>query len=187
MSEERFKPQTLDEMPPEQRRAAEAIIGGPRGGMRGPFKALLRSPELAEHAQLLGAYVRFRSSLPEPLKELAILITGRHWTAQFEFYAHRKLALEAGLDPAIATAIAEGKRPAALSPAETAVYDFCTELLYTKQVSDTVFAAARECFGERGIIDLIGTVGYYSLVSMTLNVDRYNLPEGEKPPLKPLK
>src|SRR5581483_3734620 len=134
----------------------------------------------------LGEFVRFHSSLPKTLKELAILGTGRHWTAQYEWYAHRKLALEAGLDAAIVDAIAAGERPAKLSEAESAVYDFASELLYTKQVSDPAFARAREHLGEQGVVDLIGTVGYYSLVSMCLNVDRYPLP-ADAVPLKPLK
>ena len=95
MSAQRFTPLTLETMDPEQRKVAEGIIGGPRGGMRGPFNALLRAPELADHAQKLGAYVRFGSKLPEALKEMAILITGRHWTAQYEWYAHNQLAMKA--------------------------------------------------------------------------------------------
>jgi 4-carboxymuconolactone decarboxylase len=187
MSAQRFTPLTLETMDPQQRKVAEGIIGGPRGGMRGPFNALLRAPELADHAQKLGAYVRFGSKLPEALKEMAILITGRHWTAQYEWYAHNQLALKAGLNPAISAAIAEGKRPASMSTEETVVYEFCTELLETKQISDATFARTRDTFGERGLMDLVGAVGYYSLVSMCLNIDRYPLPEGVAPPLKPLK
>jgi 4-carboxymuconolactone decarboxylase len=187
MSAQRFTPLTLEAMDPEQRKVAEGIIGGPRGGMRGPFNALLRAPELADHAQKLGAYVRFGSKLPEALKEMAILITGRHWTAQYEWYAHNQLAMKAGLNPAISAAIAEGKRPSAMSKEETVVYEFCTELLETKQISDATFTRTRDTFGERGLMDLVGAVGYYSLVSMCLNIDRYPLPEGVAPPLKPLK
>jgi 4-carboxymuconolactone decarboxylase len=130
--------------------------------------------------------VRFHSSLPEQLKELAILVTARHWTAQYEWYAHRKLALAAGVDAKHADAIAEGKRPAGLSDVESAVYDFASELLYTKQVSDGTFAKARQHLSEQSVVDLIGTVGYYSIVSMCLNVDRYPIPD-DAAPLKPLK
>lgn len=170
----------------EQRKAYDEIVAGPRGGARGPFNALLRSPALAAHAQKLGAYVRFESSLPARLNELAILITARYWSAQYEWYAHHKLALQAGLDAQLAAEIAQGRRPANMKPDEAAVYDFCTELQHDKQVSDASFAAALGLFGERGVIDLIGACGYYSLVSMVLNVERHPLPEGVAPPLAAL-
>jgi len=183
---ERFKPLALDEMNPDQRRMAENLLSGPRKGMRGPFSALLYSPALGDAAQQLGAQVRFHNSLPEPLKELAILLVGRFWTAQFEWYAHRRLALEAGLDAAIIGAIAEGQRPAKMSADEAAIYSFCTELLDAKEVSDASFAGVKDRFGESGVIDLICTMGYYGLVSMTLNVNRYPLP-ADAVPLKKLK
>jgi 4-carboxymuconolactone decarboxylase len=187
MSEQRFATLTPETMTPEQRAAAEAIQSGPRGaGLRGPFNALLRSPELCDLVQRVGAYVRFKSSLPAALNEMAICMAGRKWTAQYEFYAHRRLALEAGLDASILDAIAAGRRPAKLSADEAVVYDFASELLSTGQVSDATFAAVKNRFGERGAIDLVGAVGYYSLVSMVLNVDRVPLPAGVAPLLKPL-
>lgn len=182
---ERFKPLSLDEMTPDQRRMAENVLAGPRKALRGPFSTFLYSPETGDHAQKLGAQVRFKSSLPEKLKELAILVVARFWTAQFEWYAHHKLALEAGLDPAIADAIAEGKRPARLAPDEAAIYDFSSELLQTREVSDANFAAVKDRFGEKGVVDLICTMGYYCLVSMTLNVNRYPIP-ADATPLKKL-
>jgi 4-carboxymuconolactone decarboxylase len=178
---ERFKPLALDEMTPDQRRMAENLLSGPRKGMRGPFSALLYSPEIGDCAQQLGAKVRFHNSLPEKLKELAILLVGRFWTAQFEWYAHRRLALEAGLDAAITDAIADGKRPAKMSDDEAAIYTFCTELLDAREVSDAAFAGVKDRFGERGVVDLICTMGYYGLVSMTLNVNRYPLPADATP------
>ena len=180
-SPERFKALTLEEMSPAQRRMAENLLAGPRKGMKGPFSALLYSPETGDAAQELGARVRFKNSLPEPLKELAILAVARFWTAQYEWYAHRRLALEAGLEGAIIDAIAAGNRPAKMSADETAVYDFANQLLETREVSDATFAAVKERFGEKGVIDLICTMGYYTLVSMTLNVNRYPLPEGATP------
>jgi len=125
--------------------------------------------------------VRFKLSLPAPLRELAILLTARHWTAQYEWYAHNKIAREAGLAGAICEAIAEGKKPATMSADEAIVYEFCAELLGTTQMSDATFAKARERFGEAGVIELTGTCGYYSLVAMVLNVDRQPLPEGAVP------
>ena len=108
----------------------------------------------------------------------------RYWTAQYEWYAHRRLAMEAGLDPKIADAIAERKRPAGMKEDEAAVYDFCSELHEKKTVSDAAYAAALKLFGEQGVIDLIGASGYYTMVSMILNVDRLPLPDGATP-LKP--
>jgi 4-carboxymuconolactone decarboxylase len=187
MIERRFKELTPETMTPEQKKVADAIQSGPRGaGLRGPFNALLRSPELCDLVQRVGAYVRYGSSIPAPLNEMAICMAGRKWTAQYEFYAHRKLAIEAGLDAAILDAIADGKRPAKLSADEATVYDFADELLSTGQVSDAHFKRVHDRFGERGVIDLVGAVGYYSVVSMVLNVDRVPLPPGETPPLKPL-
>jgi 4-carboxymuconolactone decarboxylase len=187
MSEQRFTTLTAETMTPEQRAVAEAIQSGPRGaGLRGPFNALLRSPELCDLVQRVGAYVRYKSVLPAPLNEMAICMAGRKWTAQYEFYAHRRLALEAGLDAAILDAIAVGKQPAKMSKDEATVYDFSAELLGTGQVSDANYARVKDRFGERGVMDLVGAIGYYSLVSMVLNVDRVPLPAGVEPLLKPL-
>jgi 4-carboxymuconolactone decarboxylase len=182
----RYPPLSLDEMTPAQREVAEAIQSGPRGGLRGPFQAWLRSPEIAQRLQKVGEYLRFSSSAPRRLNELAILITARAWDAQFEWYAHHRLALEAGLDPAVAADIAEGRRPAAMQADEAVVYDFCTELRATRRVGDETFARARDLLGEAGVIDLIAVSGYYDIVSMTLNVAEVALPDGLEEPLKPL-
>ena len=184
MSTSRFSPLHEANMTPDQKRVAEAIQSGPRQGLRGPFNALLRSPELADRVQKVGEYVRFRSSIPARLNELAILIVARKWTAQFEWYAHHQFALKAGLDGRIAAAIAEGRQPDAMRDDEKVVYAFCTELLETAQLTDATYAAAVRLVGEQGVIDLIGVLGYYSMVSMILNVDRYPLPPGVEPPLK---
>jgi 4-carboxymuconolactone decarboxylase len=169
----------------EQRAVAEAIQSGPRGaGLRGPFNALLRSPQLCDLVQRVGAYVRFSSSIPGPLNELAICMAGRKWGAQYEFYAHRRLGIDAGLNPAILDSVAEGRRPSDMSADETLVYEFVTDLLSTGHVSDPKYAAVIDRFGERGVMDLVGAVGYYSLVSMVLNVARVPLPAGVEPPLK---
>ena len=188
MAQGRLKELTVETMTPEQRRVADAIQTGPRGaGLRGPFNALLRSPELADAVQKVGEYVRFKSSIPPRLNELAIIIAGRRWTAQYEFYAHRRLALQAGLKAEIADAVAEGRRPSGMDADETNVYEFATELLNAGQVSDTTYQRTLTRFGERGVIDLVGAAGYYSLVSLVLNVAQVPLPAGEDPPLKVLK
>jgi len=182
----RFAPLTEATMTPRQREAYQGIVSGPRKGAVGPFNALLRSPDVADRVQRVGEYVRFQTTIPAALNEMAILITGRFWSAQFEFWAHRRLARTAGLADPIIDAIAEGRRPSAMSDDERIVYDFCTELFRDKAVSDTTFKATAGRFGEQGVIDLIAASGYYSIVSMVLNVDRYPLPAGEQPPLKPL-
>jgi 4-carboxymuconolactone decarboxylase len=184
---DRFKPLTYDEMTPAQRTMIEHVLAGPRGSTDGPFNVQLRSPEMGDLGQQFGAATRFATTVPRKLYELAIIITARHWTAQFEWVAHHRGALQAGLSPAVADAIAEGKRPATMPPDEKAVYDFATELLETKQVSDATFNAAKSLLGERGVVDLINVMGWYGTVSMLLNVDRYPLPEGTQPELKPLK
>jgi 4-carboxymuconolactone decarboxylase len=171
---------------PDQRRVADGITGGPRGGLRGPFPAMLRSPVVAERFQLLGEYLRFNSSIPAALNELAILVTARAWTAQYEWYAHHLLAMKAGLPPAIAEAVAEGREPAAMDADQRIVWTFCTELHRDKQVSDATYAATKARFGENGVIDLIAVSGYYVAVAMTLNVAQVPLPPGVPVPLKPL-
>jgi len=173
-------------MTSRQREVAATISGGPRGGLRGPFQAWLRSPELADRFQKVGEYVRFNSSIPPALNELAILVTAREWTAQFEWYAHHALAMEAGLPPAIAEAIARGERPEGMDADQRAVYDFSIELHRERSVSDAAYAAVMERFGEQGVVDLIAACGYYVAVAMTLNVSRVPLPDGVAPPLAPL-
>ena len=184
---DRFAPLTYKEMTPAQKKMFESLLSGERRGAGGPFNVLLRSPEMGDLAQQFGASMRFHSTIPQKLNELAIIITARHWTSNFEWYAHRRAAQQAGLSQAVIEAIAAGRRPAAMQPDEEAVYDFCTELLTNKQVSDKTFKAVKDRFGERGVVDLIGVSGYYGLVSMLLNVDRYPLPDGVQPELKPLR
>jgi 4-carboxymuconolactone decarboxylase len=184
---DRFKPLSYEEMTPAQKTMIEHLLSGPRAGANGPFNVLLRSPEMGDLAQQFGASTRFKSSLPQRLYELAILVTARYWTSQYEWQAHHRSALQAGLSPAIADAIAQGRHPAVMEKDEEAVYDFSSELLNTKQVSDATFNAAKNAFGERGVVDLIGVIGWYNTVSMLLNTDRYPIQEGTQPELKPLK
>jgi 4-carboxymuconolactone decarboxylase len=147
----------------------------------------LRSPEMGDLGQQFGAATRFSTSVPRKLYELAIIMTARHWTAQFEWYAHHRSALQAGVSAAVCDAIAAGKRPASMPPDETVVYDFANELLEKKQVSDATFDAAKKLLGERGVVDLINVMGWYGTVSMLLNVDRYPMPEGTQAELRPLR
>jgi 4-carboxymuconolactone decarboxylase len=187
MAEPRFKTLTEAEMTPEQRALIQKITSGPRKQIRGgPFQAFIRSPELGDIVQQFGAHVRFKSVFPDALKELAIMATARHWTAQYEWVAHRRMGVEAGLPPSVAEEIAEGKRPSGLSAEQATVYDFAVELLRTGEVSDKNFDGVKARWGERGAVELILTVGYYTTVSMILNVHRHPIPEGATP-LPPLK
>jgi 4-carboxymuconolactone decarboxylase len=195
--ERRFKLIPLDQMTPAQRSVADAIRSGPRSTtgssatasattIGSPFNVWLRSPELADHLQKLGSHIRFKSSLSPRLNEFAILVTARHWTSQYEWVAHHRLALAGGLNPQVAEDLAQGKRPANMQADEAVVYDFSREMHVNHQVSDATYKAAIDKFGEQGVMDLIAVNGYYVLVSMTLNVDRTPVPGG-KPPLPILK
>jgi 4-carboxymuconolactone decarboxylase len=177
---QRFTPLSQRDMTLDQQRVAQAVATGPRGGLRGPFHALLRSPELADRVRHLGDFVRFESTVPAALRELAILLVARFWSAHYEWNAHRKHAIAAGLAPSVADAIEAGQRPAKLSGDETLVYDLVAELLRDKDISDATFAAAKARFGECMMVELIGTVGYYGFVSLVLNADRTPVAEGGK-------
>jgi 4-carboxymuconolactone decarboxylase len=180
----RFGDLVPDDITSEQQRVIDTFTDGPRKGIGGPFAAMLRSPQLTDAVRGVGDHVRFNSSIPDHLNEMAILITARYWTAQYEFYAHRNLALRAGLRSEIPTAIAEGRVPPNMNDDEAAVYEFTTQLLRTGAVTDGAFDGIKSRFGETGVIDLVGAVGYYCLVSFVLNIDRFPLPEGEEAPLR---
>jgi 4-carboxymuconolactone decarboxylase len=167
---------------PEQKKVHEAILKGPRGKVVGPLKVWLNNPGLAEHAQALGAYARFNSSLPPRLSELAICVTGAFWKANYEWFAHAPLAVKAGIDAAAIEAIRTGATPKFTKSDEQAIYDFATELVTKKRVSNATFERARKELGETSVIDLVGIIGYYGLVSVTLNAFELPLPAGEKPP-----
>jgi 4-carboxymuconolactone decarboxylase len=169
-----------------QKQAAAALAAGPRGEVKGPFVALLRSPEFMDRVQRVGEYIRFRCPLDKRINEMAAALTARHWTQQFEWWAHSRQALEAGLKPAIAEAIAEGRRPAGMAEDEEIVHAFLTELLTNKSVCDSTYERAVRKFGEAGVIDLIGVSGYYGLLAMVMNVARTAVPEGNPLPLAPL-
>ena len=183
----RFKPLTWETLSPSQLQMVENVMVGKRGSMQGPYNVLLRSPELGNLAQQFGAHTRFNSSLPLALNELAILLVARFWTCQFVWWAHKRIAREAGLDETLIQAVASGQSPQNLNADTAAVYDFCDELLRTRTVADERYAAAVKLFGEAGIVDLMGTMSYYTLVSMSLNVDQYPLPDGVLPELQPIR
>jgi 4-carboxymuconolactone decarboxylase len=167
---------------PEQKKVHEAVLAGPRGRVVGPIKVWLKNPGLAEHAQALGAYCRFNSSLPPRLSELAICTTGAFWKANYEWFAHAPLAIKAGIDPAAIEAIRTGAKPTFTKADEQIVYDFAHELITTRRVSNATFERAKKELGETSVIDLVGIIGYYGLVSVTLNAFELPLPDGEKLP-----
>ena len=151
--------------------------------LRGPFEPWLRSPGLADTAQKLGAHCRFGTSLPRDISELAILLTGKHWTAQFEFWAHASLAREAGLADEIIEAIRTGAEPPFTRASERVVYDVVTTYFENNRIDDQTYERALALLGEQGLVDVVGIVGYYGLVSMTLNIFEIDVPEGVIAPL----
>lgn len=184
----RFPDLKQDEMSPEQKAIAEAIASGPRHSIAGPFKAWLRSPVLADRLQKVGEYVRFQSSLPKALNEFAILIAGRHWDSAFEWDYHYPLAIKAGVSPTVLADLSDGRQPAGMTPDESLVYAFSTELRRDKTVSDATYAQALASLSERGIVDLVTVAGYYDIVCMTLQVAEVPVPADSKvPPLTKLK
>jgi 4-carboxymuconolactone decarboxylase len=174
----RFKPLAYTELTSEQRAFADKEIAGGRKPETGPFNIYLRSPEMAELSRPLGDYLRFKAPMPRKFKEIAIMLTSRYWGGQYVWYSHRQQALDAGLSPAFITAMAAGERPANMSTDEATMYDFCTQLLSTRQVSDTNFKAAKALIGERGIVEIVGLMGQYTGLTMLFVVDRYPVPAG---------
>ena len=181
---ERMAEIPLDKMSSAQRAVADAIMSGPRGGLRGPFNAWLRSPVLADRLQKVGEYIRFNTSLDKRVNEMAILMTAQAWGSQYEWYAHAPLAIKAGLDPDIVAAIGAGRKPEKMKDDEAVVWEFTTQLRRDHGVDDAIYAKALEKLGEQGIMDLIAVNGYYDVVSMTLNVARVAPPAGEELPFK---
>ena len=195
----RFTPLTLDRMTDAQKRAAEQLLAsasradGPggrymvsSGEFPGPYGFLLRSPELAMRWRHLAEYIRFETSVPPRLNELAILIQARFWTAQFEWWAHYPLALRAGLAQSVADDLKVGQRPAGMQPDEEAVYEFCIELMRDHRIDDATFAKLQAQLTEEQIADLVAVTGFYATVSMILNTVEAAIPTGEDPPLPPL-
>jgi 4-carboxymuconolactone decarboxylase len=153
----------------EQKAVLDEILSGPRGNLNGPFLGWIHSPELAQHAQRLGAFCRYKTGLPLRLSELAILVTAARWQSQAEWFIHYPIALEAGLPASIADAIRENQQPIFNDPDDALIYDFATQLYETKRVADATFDQAVTRFGHVTVINIVGLLGYYALVAMTLN------------------
>jgi 4-carboxymuconolactone decarboxylase len=159
-----------DQMDDAQRAAADELVAGPRKGVKGPFVPLLRSPQLMARLQKVGEYLRFESALSRRVNEFVTLVVARAWTQQFEWATHVPLAMGAGTAAQTIEALREGRRPSGMSREEELAYDFTTELQRNCGVSDATYRGCIEAFGERGVIDLVGLIGYFTTVSMVLNV-----------------
>jgi 4-carboxymuconolactone decarboxylase len=175
-------------IPPEAMDAAQQalvseIASGPRGAVRGPFLALLHNPKLAQRIQALGAHLRFGTGLPQRLVEIVVLVTARHWTCQYEWLAHARIAREEGVPEPLIEAIRLGRRPDALQEDERIVYEIALQAHGTGDLADALFAAAERRFGRAAVLDLLALCGYYAMLAMVLNTARLPLPDGAAPPL----
>ena len=175
-----------DDMTPEQRAVHDMVVTGVRGKMIGPLRAVIHSPELARRWSALGEYLRFNTCLPPRLSELAIIVTGRHYTSQVEWWAHSAAALKAGLSADVIEAIKVGATPEFSDPDEAAIYEFTRQLLQTGQLDEATYHAIVARWGARGVVELTAVIGYYTMVSMTLNAHEIPVPDGAAAPLSPL-
>ena len=175
---DRMPPIPADKLTPEQKKVGDDFLAERKVPIFGPFVPLFRSPEVMQRARAMGDYLRYKSVLPAPLNEFAILITARHWTQGYEWAVHEPIAVKAGLKAEITQALAEGRRPQGMSSDEEMIYEFCTELHQNQSVSDATYARVLAKFGEQGIIDLIGVNGYYTFLAMVLNGTRTAVPKG---------
>jgi 4-carboxymuconolactone decarboxylase len=180
MAQDRMPEIPADKMTEAQKKAAEEFAAGRGTGVFGPFVPLLRSPEVMLRAKAMGDYLRFKSSLPPKLNEFIILITARQWTQQYEWAFHHPIALKQGLEPEVANALLEGRRPPGMTEDEDVVYQFLDELHRNQSVSDATYNRAVNRFGEQGVIDMIGVNGYYTFLAMVMNTTRTALRKGDK-------
>ena len=185
-AQDRMPPIPADKLTAAQKKAIEEFKAARSADISGPFWALLRSPEVMTRAQLLGQQLRFKSSLPPRLSEFVILLTARRWTQQYEWNAHRPLALQGGLSADVVNAIAEGRRPERMGDDEEAIYTLWDEVQRNQSVSDATYSRTLAKFGDQGVIDITGIVGYYTFLSMVMNTTRTALPAGATPGLAPL-
>jgi len=183
-AQDRLPPLPTDELTEQQAQALANFVAA-RGQPTGPWIALLRSPELMTRTRVLSDYLRFESVLPGWLREFVILMTARQWGQSYEWNAHYPLAIDEGLSPQMAQAIAEGRRPEGMVEEEEILYDFCMELHRNHSVSDATYERAVSRFGEQGVIEAVSLMGYYTMISMILNTSRAPLPAGATPALAP--
>ena len=179
----RYQPPQAEQFSEAQTRIAEEITSGLRGEIPGPLNMWLRRPELADRAQKLGEYCRYETSVPPDLVEIAILCVARFWTSEFEWHAHKRIALGKGVSPEVIESIRRREAPNWESPAQALVFDFAHSVLSERQVDDELYKNAVAEFGIDGVVDLVGILGYYSFISMTINVFDVPLPDGAMPEL----
>jgi 4-carboxymuconolactone decarboxylase len=184
--EPRFSQYSADQLNDAQKKVAERILKVSSAGLGGPYSMLLRSPELTARYLGMTDYLRFETSLPKRLNELAILIEARLWDAQYEWWAHYPIALKAGVPEAVANDIKEGRRPTTMKSDEEVVYDVCIELLRDRHLTDATFKRAKEMLGEQQTVDLVAVAGFYVMVSSVIIAGEIGVPNGEKPPLPTL-
>jgi len=181
----RLPPIPPEKMTAEQKKAVEEFVAARNAPVSGPFIPMLRSPEVMTRARAMGDFLRYKSSLPPRLSEFVILMTARQWTQQYEWDTHYDIAIKAGVKVEVAKAIAEGRRPEGLAEDEQILYDFCSELQHNRSVTDATYARMLSKFGETGIIDTAGIVGYYSFLAIMLNTARTPPDPSSAPVLTP--
>jgi 4-carboxymuconolactone decarboxylase len=183
--EPRFPPLTMDQLTDQQKPLGEEIMKVSSVGLGGPYNPLLRSPVLGQRMFDLLHYLRWETSVPLKLNEFAILIVGRQWRSQVEWFAHVPIAIKAGLSPDIIAELKAGNRPSNMSPEEAAVYDFVTDLTTSHAVSDETFARAKKLLGEQQVVDLTTVAGTYVSIAMLLAMSEESVPPGKELPFKP--
>ncbi|MBC3884324.1 carboxymuconolactone decarboxylase family protein [Undibacterium griseum] len=169
-----------DQYNSEQKQAAAEFEAHRKVAVFGPFEPLMHSPQMMSQARAMGDYLRYKSAIGNTLSELAILITAREWSQDYEWYVHQPIAVKAGIKKEMTDAIADGRRPTGMSDDEEMVYDFCIELQKNKRVSDITFKRVEQRFGKKGTVDLAGIVAYYTLLAMEMNVAEYTVPNDAK-------
>jgi 4-carboxymuconolactone decarboxylase len=184
-AQDRMPPVAADKLTAAQKKAIEEFKAARSADITGPFVPLLRSPEVLSRARAMGDYLRYKSSLPPRLSEFVILMTARQWTQNYEWSAHEPLARQAGLSPEVIKAIAEGRRPERMADDEDTLYTLWDELHRNQSVSDATYARAVATFGEAGVIDTLGIIGYYTMLAMVMNTTRTPLAAGATPALTP--
>jgi 4-carboxymuconolactone decarboxylase len=182
--EPRFPQLTMDQLDEKQKPLGEQIMKVSSVGLGGPYNPMIRSPVLGQRLFDLFYYLRWQTSVPTRLNEFAILIIGRQWRSQVEWFAHAPLAAKAGLAPDIITELKEGKRPSNMAEDEALTYDFVTELTTTKKASDETFARAKKIFSDQQIVDLTAVAGNYVMVAMMLAMAEETVPPGKEEPFK---
>jgi 4-carboxymuconolactone decarboxylase len=180
----RFPQLTMDQLDEQQKPLGEQIMKISSTGLGGPYNAMLRSPVLAQRLFDLFHYLRWQTSVPTRLNEFAILIIGRQWRSQVEWFAHAPIAAKAGLSAEIIAELKTGKRPSSMAEDEAVVYDFVTELTTTQKVSEATYARARKVFNDQQIVDLTAVAGNYVMVAMILAMAEQSVPPGKEPPFK---